>query len=132
MVKNLGKISDTYNAYYGSDEVINEPEDFVVGGGFMMFLKYYLFGCGRPCSHYIPSRRRRKSKIKEKAERLTVVDCFGNWQLKGVRWCDLYVGMEITRDVHEKIYAALQKLLMYEDTGLSPEEVEHLKDELEN
>ena len=99
----------------------------------MRMFKYFLFGYARPCSHYIPRCRRLFSRRKHKVEtyianRLTIVDDLGNWQLKGVRWCDLYVVMEITKEVQEKVIAALTKLLCYEDTGLTPEEVERMKE----
>lgn len=42
----------------------------------------------------------------------------------------LYTGVPITRDVQDKLYGALWKLMEYEDTGLSPEEVERLKDDM--
>lgn len=58
--------------------------------------------------------------------RLTQKDEQGNWCLKGLAWEQLRVGQVITRKVSEKIYGAMWKLMEYEDTGLSPEEVERL------
>lgn len=58
--------------------------------------------------------------------RLTEIDSQGNWSLKGVRWQQLYVGQVITEEVGERIYGALCKLLDYEETGLSPDDVERL------
>ena len=55
--------------------------------------------------------------------RLTQKDDHGNWCLRGVKWAQLHVGQEITREVSEKLYEALWKLMEYEDTGLTPEEV---------
>lgn len=55
--------------------------------------------------------------------RLTQKDAQGNWCLRGVKWAQLHVGQEITREVSEKLYGALWKLMEYEDTGLTPEEV---------
>lgn len=61
-------------------------------------------------------------------ERLTEKDEQGNWCLKGVPWKCLYLGEVITATVFDKIYEALCKLMEYEDTGLTPEEIEQLKD----
>lgn len=58
--------------------------------------------------------------------RLTEIDSQGNWSLKGVQWQQLYVGQIITEEVRERIYGALCKLLDYEETGLSPDDVERL------
>lgn len=57
-------------------------------------------------------------------KRLTEKDELGNWCLKGVRWEQLRAGHVITLDVAEKLYGALCKLMDYEDTGCSPEDVE--------
>ena len=54
-------------------------------------------------------------------------DC-GNWSLKGVRWSNLMPGALITKDTYEKVYAALCKLMDYEETELDPEEVERIND----
>lgn len=54
----------------------------------------------------------------------------GNWGLKGVPWMMLYTGVPITKDVQDRLYGALWKLMEYEDTGLSPEEVERIKDSM--
>uniref|UniRef100_UPI004056ECB3 hypothetical protein n=1 Tax=Acetatifactor sp. TaxID=1872090 RepID=UPI004056ECB3 len=53
-------------------------------------------------------------------------DDLGNWNVKGLPWKNLYVGQVITREVHEKLYGCLWKLMEYEDTGLTPEQVESL------
>lgn len=60
--------------------------------------------------------------------RLTVKDAQGNWALKGVRWEDLREGKVITREMRERLYGALWKLMKYEDTGLEPAEVEEVKE----
>lgn len=60
--------------------------------------------------------------------RLTEKDDQGNWELKGIRWQQLYVGQVITKEVQEKLYGALHKLLDYEEVGLAPDEVENMKD----
>lgn len=56
--------------------------------------------------------------------RLIESDQCGNWRLKGVKWDDLYEGKVITENTYQKLYAALCKLKEYEDTGLSPEQLE--------
>lgn len=61
--------------------------------------------------------------------RLTKKDAQGNWALRVVNWWQLYAGQTITREVQEKLYGALHKLLDYEETGLNPDEVESLKEE---
>lgn len=58
--------------------------------------------------------------------RLTEKDAQGNWCLKGVRWEQLREGQVLTKDVAEKLYGALFKLMAYEDTGASPDGVEML------
>lgn len=65
----------------------------------------------------------------DKQKRLIIKDDLGDWQLKGVKWKDLHVGSVILKEVNEKLYAALWKLMEYEDTGLSPGEVERLKED---
>lgn len=61
---------------------------------------------------------------------LTEKDDLGNWCVKGLPWKDLHVGNVITRKMHDKLYACLWKLIEYEDTGLSPEQIELIKDNL--
>lgn len=63
-------------------------------------------------------------------KRLTQKDDQGNWSLKGVKWQQLYVGVPIAKEVYEKLYEALWKLKDYEDTGLSPEDVEQLRNNI--
>lgn len=58
--------------------------------------------------------------------RLTEKDSCGNWWLKGVKWQQLYTGQTITKEVQEKLYAALFKLMEYEKSGLIPDEVQEL------
>ena len=60
--------------------------------------------------------------------KLTQWDDQGNWCLKGVKWDQLRAGSTITKDVAEKLYGALCKLKDYENTDLSPEEVERVND----
>lgn len=61
-------------------------------------------------------------------KRLTQKDEQGNWSLRGVLWESLHEGQVITKELWERLYGALWKLMEYEDTGLSPGEVEHLKE----
>lgn len=61
--------------------------------------------------------------------RLTEKDDQGNWALKGINWKQLYIGQIITKEIQEKLYGALHKLLDYEEVGLNPDEVESLKEE---
>lgn len=56
-------------------------------------------------------------------------DDLGNWGVKGLPWKELYVGQTITREIHDKLYGCLHKLMEYEATGLSPEEVERLQED---
>lgn len=60
--------------------------------------------------------------------RLTQKDEQGNWSLKAVPWEIMYEGQVITKELWERLYGALWKLMEYEDTGLSPEEVEDIND----
>ena len=61
-------------------------------------------------------------------ERLTQKDEQGNWCLKGVAWEQLHEGQVITKSLRERLYGALWKLMEYEDTGLTPKDVERAKD----
>lgn len=60
--------------------------------------------------------------------RLTEKDEQGNWCVKGLPWKNLYAGTPITKETQELLYGALRKLKDYEDTGLSPDEVETVND----
>lgn len=60
--------------------------------------------------------------------RLTQKDEQGNWSLKAVPWESMHEGQVITKELWERLYGALWKLMEYEDTGLSPEEVEDVND----
>lgn len=59
--------------------------------------------------------------------RLTERDKVGNWGLKRIQWENLLIGVPITRETYEALYGALCKLRDYEDTGLSPADVEELR-----
>ncbi len=63
--------------------------------------------------------------------RLTQKDEQGNWMLEGVPWRSIRTGQVITRDVSERLDGALYKLFDYENTGLNPDAVEGLKDDIE-
>ena len=60
--------------------------------------------------------------------RLIECDDQGNWRLKGLQWKDLHVGEALSEHTRQRIYGALCKLKDYEDTDLSPEEVERLNE----
>ena len=47
-------------------------------------------------------------------------------ELKGVPWIELQENARITKETAQKIYGALAKLKDYEETGLTPEEVENI------
>ena len=64
--------------------------------------------------------------------RLTEKELSGNWKLKGVEWDQLHAGFVITEEVCRKLYGALYKLKDYEDTGLSPADVERVNDFSQN
>lgn len=60
--------------------------------------------------------------------RLTQRNEQGRWSLKGFSWDELHGGAVISPRLAEALYGALCKLKDYEDTGLSPEDVEQLDD----
>lgn len=60
--------------------------------------------------------------------RLTQKDEQGNWCLRGLKWDDLREGNTITRQMRERLYGALWRLMEYEETGLSPEGINNLND----
>lgn len=62
-------------------------------------------------------------------KRLTEKDNNGNWRLKGLRWEAVRGGAVLTREVSQKIYGALCKLLDYEETGLDPDEIERMQED---
>lgn len=74
-------------------------------------------------------RKKNIQTLKEKTMyKLIEKDDQGNWCLKGVKWEQLRTGQVITKEVGEKLYGALCKLMDYEDTGCSPDDVERLND----
>lgn len=60
--------------------------------------------------------------------RMTEKTDSGNWCLRDVPWDQLKPGVLLTEKTWKKLYGALWKLKDYEDTGLSPEEVESVND----
>lgn len=58
--------------------------------------------------------------------RLTQKDEQGNWCIQGLPWRDIYPGAVITRNTYERIYGVSQKLMEYEDTGLTPEQIRQI------
>lgn len=60
--------------------------------------------------------------------RLTEKDDQGDWSLRGVRWEQLLEGQMITRELWERLYGALRKLMEYENSGLSPDNVIRVND----
>lgn len=60
--------------------------------------------------------------------RLTEKDDQGNWCIRGLPWKNLHSGIAITENTYERIYAAAKKLLDYEDTGLTPDEINALRE----
>ena len=65
-------------------------------------------------------------------QRLTEKDELGNWCLKGVKWEQLRAGQVLSKNVAEKLYGALFKLMAQEDTGVHPDAVERLNDFTQN
>ena len=60
-------------------------------------------------------------------KRLTETDKYGNWRFREIPWKNLYTGTPITWETYEALYGALCKLKDYEDSGLSPADVEELR-----
>lgn len=60
--------------------------------------------------------------------RLIETDSQGNWALSGVAWKSLYAGQIITDGMWEKLYGALWKLMEYENTGFSPDQISDMCD----
>lgn len=58
--------------------------------------------------------------------RLTETDSQGNWALKGVKWKYLRKGAVIKEQTAERLYGAVAKLRDYENTGLTPEQIEEM------
>ena len=76
------------------------------------------------CQHNAPDKYKAK-----RVTSLTERDKQGNWSVKGLPWEKLNVGQTITQDMYEKLYGCLFKLMQYEYTGLTPEQVEQLMED---
>lgn len=61
--------------------------------------------------------------------RLTEKKNNGHWSLRDVPWSDLKPGAVLSEKTWEKLYGAIWKLKDYEDTGVSPDEIERMKKE---
>lgn len=61
-----------------------------------------------------------------KNSRWTETDSQGNWALKGVKWKYLSKGAVIKEQTAARLYGALAKLRDYENTGLTPEQIEEM------
>ena len=55
-------------------------------------------------------------------------DDLGNWGVKGLPWNQLHIGCVISKEIHDKLYGCLWKLMEYESTGLAPQQVEKLQE----
>ena len=64
--------------------------------------------------------------------RLTEKDTSGRWMVKGIPWEKLQAGETLTEETSRILYGCFCKLKDYEDSGMSPEQVMGLKDELED
>lgn len=59
---------------------------------------------------------------------LVLKDMSGNFQLKGLAWQDLH-SCNLPKESRDAIYMAICKLMDYEASGLTPDQVEHLVDD---
>ena len=64
--------------------------------------------------------------------RMTQKDMSGRWQVKGVPWEQLRAGQTITEEVSQALYGCLCKLKDYEDSGMSPDQLEGWQHELDD
>ena len=58
--------------------------------------------------------------------RLTWKEPNGQWGVNGLSWNELLHHLQ-PKDLWDILYGCLHKLMQYEETGLSPEDVEHLQ-----
>ena len=65
-------------------------------------------------------------------DRLTQKELSGRWQVKGIPWEKLREGEVITKEASQILYGCLCKLKDYEDSGMGPDQVTGLKDEVED
>lgn len=61
-------------------------------------------------------------------QRLTQKDEQGNWCVKGLPWKAIYAGEVITENTEKRTYGAFFKLLKYEDTNRTPDQVQELSE----
>lgn len=61
---------------------------------------------------------------------LIELDTLERWSLRGVSWDQLQAGRRLTLDLSNRLYQALCKLKDYENTGLAPDQIGELQDEL--
>ena len=64
--------------------------------------------------------------------RLTEKKTSGSWQVKGIPWEKLREGETLTKEVSQSLYMCLCKLKDYEDSGMNPDKLERLQNELED
>lgn len=57
--------------------------------------------------------------------RLTQKEASGKWQVKGISWEELQEGKAVTEEMRRRLYGCLCKLKDYEDTGMSPQQMEN-------
>ena len=62
--------------------------------------------------------------------RLTKKEVSGKWQVNGISWEKLQKGETITEDVSQRLYGCLCKPKDYEDSGMSPDQLESWQHEL--
>lgn len=56
-------------------------------------------------------------------ERLTERKNEEIWKSKGLHWTKLHVGMPMTEELMQLLHRAMYKLMHYEDTGLTPDQI---------
>ena len=64
--------------------------------------------------------------------RLTKKEASGKWQVDGIPWEKIRKGETITEDISQRLYGCLCKLKDYEDTGMSPQQMQNWICELES
>ena len=64
--------------------------------------------------------------------RLTEKEASGKWRVGGIPWEQLQEGRIITEDMRQRLYGCLCKLKDYEDTGMSPQQIQDRMRDLED
>lgn len=64
--------------------------------------------------------------------RLTKKEASGKWQVDGIPWEQLQEGKTITKEMRQRLYGCLCKLKDYEDTGMSPQQIQDWMHDLED